>query len=290
MNDLIITESKEITFQSIKQQIEDYAETNKNIVFDYEDKQGNKEARSHVAMLRKAKKPINDIHKREKAGILEAGRKLDAGKKELITLVDGMIDHHAAPLQKIKERQEEEARQEAIKQEIIACWDEAHLANTTFDQDRKIAALEAEKEAERKEKERLEREERLKKQAAEQATLVAKAKAELEREKTALALKRAKEEKLAAEQRAKDAEAKAKKEAEEKAKREIDRINKEAAEAAEKKQKEADLENQKVRHKAILGHFCKFTGEEDAKAILTSIYKRECPYLRIDYINGAWGK
>lgn len=68
------------------------------LVFDYETKEGEKAARSHVHTLRLSKKPVDDVRKAEKAASLEYGRKVDSEGNAIIDALDRMIDRHVKPL------------------------------------------------------------------------------------------------------------------------------------------------------------------------------------------------
>ena len=137
-NDLVTKDH----FTDLRSQIAKIKEDNKNIVFDYEADE--KEARSHVATLRKSKTAVNDIHKEAKKYFLEEGKKIDAGKNELISEINEMIDVHAKPLQEIKERKDAEI--EIERQKVIQ-----DIENERLDAERKLKEREdaiARKEAE----------------------------------------------------------------------------------------------------------------------------------------------
>jgi colicin import membrane protein len=73
--------------------------------FDYEDKKGNKEARSYVAQLRKHKGRIEDARKAAKAYALEYGRKVDSQAKALVERVEALITPHVEALTAIEMRE-----------------------------------------------------------------------------------------------------------------------------------------------------------------------------------------
>jgi len=107
-------------FDPIHAKIEEMKEKNASIVFDYEDKQGNKDARSHIARLRKLKKPVTEIHKMAKAEALRFTKALDGKKKQLIGAVDDMIKVHHEPIWEIEQRElaiQAEKELEAKRQE-----------------------------------------------------------------------------------------------------------------------------------------------------------------------------
>ena len=239
----------DITFQSIKDQVERFVELNKQTVFDYEDKAGNKEARSHVAKLRKLKKPVTEIHKREKEDALAICKKLDGQKREIVTMIDGMIEHHDKPLKVIEDREEAEKKRQLIKEQIKACWDEAHSMNKVFAQEKEIAALKAKEEAERAERQRLEREARLQEEAAEKAKLQ-------ERER------------IKQEQKRKEDAEKIKRDREE----------------AEKKRKEQDKEHQKAINRLALEALERHINRDQALLVLGDIIHGAVPHVKISYV------
>lgn len=97
-------------FKGPRETIEEIKALDASMEFDYEDKTGNKDARSHRAKLSKVRAVINKAHKEAKAEALEYGRKVDKIKNELTGEVDNLINRHTVQLKKIEERQE---RQEA---------------------------------------------------------------------------------------------------------------------------------------------------------------------------------
>ena len=165
-------------FADLRSQIAKIKEENEKIVFDYEAQE--KEARSHVATMRKSKTAVNNIHKEKKKFFLEEGRKIDAGKNELIGVIDEMIEVHDAPLRAIKEKREAEEEAERQKIAMELDWEDAINIDNLFNREREIARKEAEQarieeekrqkeEAERFEKERIAHEEQIKKEAEERA-------------------------------------------------------------------------------------------------------------------------
>jgi len=91
-------------FHSFEAELAKLEEFNHNEVFDYESKDGNKDARSHVAKLRKVKASIERARKEAKADALEYGRKVDAEAKKHSDRIVDMIELHDKPLREIKER------------------------------------------------------------------------------------------------------------------------------------------------------------------------------------------
>jgi len=129
-------------FTDLRTQITQIKKDNESIVFDYETQ--DKEARSHVATLRKSKTAINNLHKEKKAYFLAEGRKIDAGKNELIADVEEMIAVHAEPLQVIKDRKDAEVELERKKVEMELDWDDALQIDDLFNRERAMAIKEAE--------------------------------------------------------------------------------------------------------------------------------------------------
>ena len=156
MNELVV-------FDEVKGTLAEYKAENEILVFDYADEQGSKDARSHIAKLRKVKTKISDVHKEAKAEALEVCRNLDAVKRDLIGEVEGMINVHKDPLDAI----------DAEKQAVI----DAEKARLAEEERKRLEELEARERAVKEAEEKAEREEREKKIAEEAA---AKARTETE--------------------------------------------------------------------------------------------------------------
>jgi len=170
---------------------------NEKLVFDYATPIGEKEARSHIANLRKVKTKISNVHKEAKSEALAFGRRLDGKKNELTAEVDGMIAVHKDPLDAI----------EAEKQVVI----DAEKKKLEEEEAKRQADLEA-REAAVKEKEdkiareaakeeRIEREKKIADEAAERARSQAEQKAKAEADAKELAEKKRKEAEIAKEQK-----------------------------------------------------------------------------------------
>jgi len=98
----MVTETTELAvYDAVSATIAEYKAENAALVFDYADKQGAKDAKSHIAKLRTAKTKIAEVHKDAKAEALAFGRMLDAKKNELTNEVDEMIAVHKDPLDAI---------------------------------------------------------------------------------------------------------------------------------------------------------------------------------------------
>lgn len=250
-NQLVIPEDlSNITLAVIRPAVEQYREINKRLVFDYRSKEGNKQARSHVAKLRKIKSPVEAVHKSLKAEYKAITDAMDKDKRELLQIIEEMISVHAEPLKQIEEEEAEAALQERIRVEIEYCWDHAHELNSIFDQQKE-----------------------LQKQAAEQARIAE------EQEAKQRDIERIEREREIAERAAREAKEKAEAEAERKAREEEAQRLEEEAKAA------ADIENVKRVHRAILSSLEDLFGVdcELAKSLIIAIREGRIPAVSIDY-------
>ena len=91
MNELVV-------FNEVVATLAEYKDANEKMVFDYRDSDGEKQARSHIAKLRKVKTKISDIHRDAKADALAVCKSLDTKKRELTGEVEEMIAVHKDPL------------------------------------------------------------------------------------------------------------------------------------------------------------------------------------------------
>lgn len=158
MNELAI-------FDEVAATIAKWKAENEKLVFAYKTPQGEKEARSHIAKLRKGKTEVGKIHKEAKAESRAFGLRLDAKKNEYNGEIDKMISFHKEPLDAIetekqavidvekKRLEEEEAKRQADLEAREAAVKERE------DKVAREAALE----------ERKEREKRIAEEAAEHA-------------------------------------------------------------------------------------------------------------------------
>lgn len=212
-----------VPFNGVEAAIAQYKVENAKLVFNYEDPQGNKEARSHIFKLRQVKSNIAAIHKEVKASILEVSREIDAKKNVLTAAVEDMIKVHDEPLEIIARRiaaekaeqqrliQEEKDKAEAARLEAIRQREEANLRRQA-ELDAQAAALNAKQaEIDRVEREKriaAEAEQRVK-EAAERQIKEAEERHRLElqaAENKRLADLKAAEEKAAREKTAQEAE------------------------------------------------------------------------------------
>jgi len=240
----------DLKFKKAADELAEFAKINEQTVFDYEDKKGNKDARSHIRKLRSVNAGIEAARKEAKADALEYGRKVDKKAGEYKEVVADMINVHLVPIKAIEER--EAIRKEKLSKCVLTDFsplngsavlkvkhNDLYAIESDGDEEveaNKVASLAAldamiieakriedeQAELERLRKEKIQREE----EAARQAEIDRKAKEQAAREienarlKQELAEKQAKEEK----QRAKEAEERAKEAEEREKKREEERI------------------------------------------------------------------
>lgn len=308
-NMLVVQVNDNTTLADIRPLVEKFVEINKNTVFDYRDKAGNKAARSHVAMLRKAKAPINDTHKRMTEEAKRYKDAVDKDRRELLEIIEGMINIHAEPIRIVEEEEKAAAEQERNNQEILDCWDLAHEMNAMVDLQSELARqkeeqdrIAAEQEAERRrlqiEVEKKEAADR----AVEEARLAEQARAakaikeaeERERQAAADADRKIKEAEEQAAREKEEAERRVK-ESEERAEREkADALERQRAEEERLRQEEErarkDLENVQRVHWAIVeGLEGAGLSEDQAKAVIVEIANGNIPALAINYQWKSWG-
>ena len=261
-NQLIIPESTEsLTLADFVPVLNQYREVNASLVFNYREKKGNAEARSHVAKLRRIKAPIADIHKRMKTEYKAIVDKMDADKRNALEVVEEMIDHHDKHIRAVAEEEAAEALRKKIESEIDDCWDMAHEMNNLFDQKREVerkADEQARIAAEQADAQRKIEQAAREKEIAETAAAAAKEKAEAE---MARKVKEAEERAAAAA-----------------------RVEEERRRQAEERAA-ADVENTRRVHRAILAVMVESHGidEETAKGFILAIRGGEVPALSINY-------
>jgi hypothetical protein len=93
-------------FEALQHDIAIAAEQSLTKQFDYESKQGNRQARSWVAELRKIKASIERARKAAKDVHLQRGRAVDAAAKELEASVLRLIEPHDREIKAIEAREE----------------------------------------------------------------------------------------------------------------------------------------------------------------------------------------
>ena len=130
-------------FDEVTAEMAEYKKENSSLVFDYEDPQGNKDARSHIHKLRQAKTKIADIHKVAKAESLAIGRSLDKKKNTLTADVNEMIDVHYKPVKEIEEREVKVAAVKANVERLEAIRLEAERTAERERREEELATREA---------------------------------------------------------------------------------------------------------------------------------------------------
>lgn len=89
-------------------------------IFDYTDKEGNKQARSWVASLRKLNSKIEKARKNAKSIHLERGRKVDETAKVLKKAVESLIDPHQKELEAIERKEQERIAAHRLALDLIS--------------------------------------------------------------------------------------------------------------------------------------------------------------------------
>lgn len=80
-------------------------EDNTKVIFDYESKKGNAEARSHVHKLRLSKGALERTRKAEKSESLKIGKAIDSEAAALEVRIEAMIKVHQDEIDKIEKRE-----------------------------------------------------------------------------------------------------------------------------------------------------------------------------------------
>lgn len=93
-------------FEALQYDIAIAAEQSLTKQFDYESKQGNRQARSWIAELRKIRASIERARKAAKDVHLQRGRAVDAAAKELESKVLGLIEPHDKEIKAIEAKEE----------------------------------------------------------------------------------------------------------------------------------------------------------------------------------------
>lgn len=111
-----MTQRKLTEYNQLEADLAELFEQSKSLVFDYESKAGNKDARSYVYSIRQKRSELESVRKEAKAAALEHGRQVDAKAKEIDGKLVEMINVHQQRLDEIKKRDDE--RIEKIQKEI----------------------------------------------------------------------------------------------------------------------------------------------------------------------------
>lgn len=123
--------------------IAEYKKENASLIFDYEDPQGNKDARSHIYKLRQAKTKIAEIHKLAKAEAWGVCKSLDREKNTLTGDVDEMIDFHYKHVKEIEERKVKAAAVKANEERLERIRIEAERTAEREQREEELATKEA---------------------------------------------------------------------------------------------------------------------------------------------------
>lgn len=117
-------------YQHFYAQLAQLEKDNAALVFDYESKKGNKEARSHVNTLRLTKGALERTRKEAKEESLRIGRAIDAEAKEINARIEAMIVVHQTKLDEIERREKD--RIDALKMRLdeISAWGFGDVAAT----------------------------------------------------------------------------------------------------------------------------------------------------------------
>ncbi len=254
-------------FDEVAATIAEYKVENDKLVFDYADKEGAKQAKSHISKLRKVKGKISEVHKEAKAEALAFGRRLDAKKNEYNGEVDKMIKVHKEPLDVI------EAELIEKSMAVLRAKEEAEAMRLAEIEARERAIILAEEKIAR---EKSEAEEKIRTEKAKEAERVMKA----QQEEIAFV----KEEKRIAEEKVE----KVRIEAEEKAKAESDaeeeRLADIAAEMAmEAKRITGKKHREKIENEAHQGLTKLGYNPDIAYSILEAIKENKIPHITINY-------
>lgn len=181
-----------VKFDPLKAEVAKYKEMNKTLEFDYKSKEGNAAARSHIFKLRKTKTRLTEVHREVKAEALATCQAIDGEKRYLMKEIEGMIEHHDAPLREIKQEEERKTLEIFKAKEAERLAEEARIQKELEDREAEIVrkeaeikakedAIKAEQEKVRLEAERAERDKHVAQEAVEAARKEAEVKAAAEK-------------------------------------------------------------------------------------------------------------
>lgn len=260
-------------FDPLDVQIAEAKAKNESLAFDYRDKQGNKEARSWVATLRKLKAPVTEMHKTGKAAALKYCKEWDKAKNKRIGAIEGMVEYHDKPLREIKDA---EAKKKADEDAKIKAEEERMEAERQAEIEAREKAVREREEKVQAEKEKLDQAER-ERQVADNAKKKAKEDADY-------ALVAAENRRFADIQREKN---KAKAEAEEKEHQVMEEQRLEREKNAEEEFEETERINDKNHrlaiHKDIYEYLACITDDETAKRFFHALHDNKVPHVTINY-------
>lgn len=103
--EILPMETKIVVYTPLRNQLAELKKQNQSLVFDYESKKGNADARSYVYKLRQTKSAVESARKKEKEESLNYGRKVDAEAKEITAELESMIDVHQKVIDEIENRE-----------------------------------------------------------------------------------------------------------------------------------------------------------------------------------------
>lgn len=127
-------------YQPFYAQLAQLESKNTALVFDYESKKGNKEARSHVNTLRLTKGALERTRKAAKDESLRIGRAVDAEAKEVERRIDAMISVHQVEIDRIEQIEKDRI---AAHKEKLAALSFIHIGQTAANYRFHIKTLES---------------------------------------------------------------------------------------------------------------------------------------------------
>lgn len=121
-------------------QLAELEKKNSTLVFNYEDKKGNKEARSHVNTLRLTKGALERTRKEAKAESLRIGRAVDSEAADIGVRIEAMIAVHQVKIDEIEQRETD--RLAALNSKLLAISEYGDKALASEEMQYSIATLE----------------------------------------------------------------------------------------------------------------------------------------------------
>lgn len=254
-------------FDEVAATIAKYKVENEKLAFNYESKEGAKQAKSHISKLRKVKGKVSEVHKEAKAEALAFGRRLDAKKNEYNGEIDKMIKVHKEPLDVIEA--------EVVEKSMAAlrAKEEAEAMRLAEIEARERAIILAEEKIAR---EKAEAEEKIaREKAAENERII-----QVQQEK----IKQVEEEKRIAEEAVEKAKIQVEEKAKEEAEAEEERLADIAAEMAiEAKRIAGKKHREKIENEAHHGLTKLGYNPDTAYSILEAIKENKIPHVTINY-------
>jgi colicin import membrane protein len=120
--EVVVNPSEVVHYKTTLGDIERAEKMEAGISFNYADKKGNAEARSHVFGLRKIKGSIERSRKAAKEGLLEMGRQIDSQAKAMESRVETLIQRHEVPLLEIENKEKERKAALQMRVDAIAAY------------------------------------------------------------------------------------------------------------------------------------------------------------------------